>query len=106
MKRINPRHSTVTRRPAPPPPPATRSRPAAPKVRRSATPARTSKVIGRIIDPGERSLLDVVDNLLNSGVMLNADLMLALANVDLVYVRLSALLCAADRVFPDTPAPR
>ena len=30
--------------------------------------------------------------------MLNADLILALANVDLVYVRLSALLCAADRV--------
>jgi hypothetical protein len=32
--------------------------------------------------------------------MLNADLVLALANVDLVYVRLSALLCAADRVLP------
>ena len=30
----------------------------------------------------------------------NADLILALADVDLVYVRLSALLCAADRVWP------
>ena len=30
--------------------------------------------------------------------MLNADLILALADVDLVYIRLSALLCAADRV--------
>jgi len=30
--------------------------------------------------------------------MLHADLILALANVDLVYVRLSALLCAADRI--------
>lgn len=43
-------------------------------------------------------MLDLIDNLLNKGVMLNADLILALANVDLVYVRLSALLCAADRV--------
>ena len=32
--------------------------------------------------------------------MLNAELILALADVDLVYIRLSALLCAADRVLP------
>jgi hypothetical protein len=58
------------------------------------------RAVARIIDEGDRSLLDVVDNLLNSGVMLNADLTLALADVDLVYVRLSALLCAADRIQP------
>ena len=46
----------------------------------------------------ESSLVDVIDNLLNRGVVLNADLILALADVDLVYVRLSALLCAADRL--------
>lgn len=61
--------------------------------------------VARIVETGDRSLLDVVDNLLNSGVMLNADLMLALANVDLVYVRLSAILCAADRLLPPEPAP-
>ena len=44
--------------------------------------------------------MDVIDNLLTRGVVLNADLILALADVDLVYVRLSALLCAADRVWP------
>jgi hypothetical protein len=42
----------------------------------------------------------VLDSLLNQGVMLNADIVLALADVDLVYLRLSALLCAADRVLP------
>ena len=47
----------------------------------------------------ETSLLDVLDSLLNKGVVLNADIILALANVDLVYLRLSALLCAADRIF-------
>jgi hypothetical protein len=54
--------------------------------------------VGHIIDQDQASVLDLIDNMLNKGVMLNADLILALANVDLVYVRLSALLCAADRV--------
>lgn len=45
--------------------------------------------------------MDVIDNLLNRGVVLNADMILALADIDLIYIRLSALLCAADRVFPE-----
>ena len=52
----------------------------------------------RLIDADDSTLLDVIDNLLSKGAVLNADLVLALANVDLVYVRLSALLCAADRI--------
>jgi hypothetical protein len=56
--------------------------------------------VGRIISDEEGSLLDLIDNLLSKGVMLNADLILALADVDLIYIRLSALLCAADRVLP------
>jgi gas vesicle structural protein len=55
----------------------------------------------RILDTGETSLLDVVDNALNKGVVLSGDLTLALAQVDLVYARLSLLLCAADRVLPN-----
>jgi hypothetical protein len=56
--------------------------------------------VARIIDTSDASLLDVLDNLLNQGVVLNAEMILALANVDLVFVRLSALLCAADRILP------
>jgi hypothetical protein len=41
-----------------------------------------------------------VDNVLNKGVMATGDVVLSLADVDLVYLRLSALLCAADRVLP------
>ena len=52
------------------------------------------------MDDAEATLLDLIDNLLSKGVMLNADVILALANVDLVYLRLSALLCAADRLLP------
>ena len=75
-----------------------------PKLRAAHPPAPKpvlpKSVVARIVDDSERSLVDVIDNLLNQGVMLNADIILALANVDLVYLRLSALLCAADRVLP------
>jgi hypothetical protein len=65
-----------------------------------STVAPPNRQVGRIIDEDESSLLDLLDNLLSKGVMLNADLILALADVDLVYIRLSALLCGADRVQP------
>ena len=53
-----------------------------------------------ILGAEDASLLDIVDNLLNKGVVLNGDLTIALAQVDLVYARLSLLLSAADRVLP------
>lgn len=86
------RHTTVL--PAPPRPP----RPALPprRVRAARVPAR--RKTARTVH-SETSLLDVLDSLLNKGVVLNADIVLALADVDLIYLRLSALLCAADRIF-------
>ena len=48
----------------------------------------------------ENSLLDLVDNLLNQGVVIHGEVVLGLAGVDLIYLQLSALLCAADRVLP------
>jgi hypothetical protein len=62
-------------------------------------PVSPKRQVARILDD-DATLLDLIDNLLSKGVMLTADLVLALANVDLVYIRLSALLCAADRVLP------
>lgn len=49
----------------------------------------------------DASLLDIVDNVLNKGVVLSGDITIALAQVDSVYARLSLLLCAADRVLPN-----
>jgi len=49
---------------------------------------------------GSGSLLDLLDHVLNQGVVLGGELVLGLANVDLVYARLWVLLCAADRVLP------
>lgn len=90
------KHDALPRRVEHPPPPRRQEHP-----RLVASPRRPrppNRQAARIIDEGERSLVDVLDSLLNQGVVLNADLILALANVDLVYVRLSALLCAADRI--------
>jgi hypothetical protein len=81
------------------PPRAARPRPA-PRVPTPRPPQR--RELARIFESSETSLVDVIDNLLNRGVVLNADIILALADVDLVYLRLSALLCAADRVLPDS----
>jgi hypothetical protein len=54
----------------------------------------------QIIESPETTLLDLLDRLLDKGVVATGDLMLGVAGVDLVYVRLSALACAADRVLP------
>lgn len=53
-----------------------------------------------VLGPDDTSLLDLVDNVLNNGVVLSGDVTISLAHVDLVYARLSLLLCAADRVLP------
>ena len=58
---------------------------------------RTS-LAARILESDEATLLDVVDNALTKGVVLSGDLTLGLAQVDLVFARLSLLLCAADRL--------
>ena len=53
-----------------------------------------------LLEGTENSLLDLVDNLLNQGVVLTGEVVLGLAGVDLIYLRLSVILCAADRLLP------
>jgi gas vesicle structural protein len=55
-------------------------------------------VPAQVLDPPESTVLDVIDSLLNKGVMANGDVTLGVAGVDLIYLRLSSILCAADRV--------
>lgn len=89
------RLSTVTRNPPPRSAP-----PVSPNPRTAPAYRPPGRQVARIVDDADSSLLDVLDNLLNRGVVLNAEIILALADVDLVYLRLSALLCAADRLLP------
>ena len=58
----------------------------------------------RVLGTEDASLLDIVDNVLNKGVVLSGDVTIGLAQVDLIYAQLSVLLCAADRVLPDEDA--
>ena len=67
---------------------------------------RQPTVAEQLFETSEGSLLDVVDHLLNKGVVASGDVTLGVAGVDLVYLRLSALLCAADRVLPRNPESR
>ena len=50
-------------------------------------------------DDGDDQLVlgDLLDHLLNKGVVIQAEVVLSLAGVDLVYLRLQAMLSAADR---------
>jgi hypothetical protein len=59
-----------------------------------------SSVAEQVLADDASTLLDVVDHALTKGVVLTGDLTIALAHVDLIYVRVSLLLCAADRVLP------
>jgi len=53
-----------------------------------------------ILEGADQSLLDVIDHVLNKGVLVTGEAILGVAGVDLIYLRLDALLCAADRVQP------
>ena len=69
--------------------------------RPALSPRRRARRTGRTRPPDQdASLLDIVDHVLTKGVVVSGDVVLALADVDLVYLRLSALLCAADRLTP------
>src|SRR5207237_4955043 len=66
--------------------------------RRTSDHVRTSSE--QVLDAPDQTLLDVLDQLLNKGVMLTGDVTLGVAGVDLIYLRLSSILCAVDRVLP------
>lgn len=58
----------------------------------------------QLLDSPDSTMLDLLDRLLDKGVMTTGDVTLGVAGVDLIFLRLSALLCAADRLMPIRPA--
>jgi hypothetical protein len=74
---------------------------------RALKPPNPSSVANHVLGTPESSVLELIDSLLNKGVMANGDVTLGVAGIDLIYLRLSAILCAADRVLPpSSPAPK
>ena len=62
------------------------------------SPARVKAAERALFADADATLLDLVDNILTKGVVIDAEVVLGLAGVDLVYVRLSALVSAADKL--------
>ena len=58
-----------------------------------------------IIEHADASLLEIIDHVLNKGVMIRGEVILGVAGVDLIYLRLEALLCAAEKLLPKGKAP-
>jgi len=65
--------------------------------------AKHETVADIVLETPDSTVLDVIDELLNKGVMATGDLTLGVAGIDLIYLRLSSILCAADRVLPRDP---
>ena len=63
---------------------------------RAKPPSRAETA--RLLEEADASLLDLVDNVLTKGVVIDGEIVLGLAGVDLIYLRLGAILCAADRI--------
>jgi len=75
-----------------------------PRRARASTRARKNSLRPPLVK--SQSLLDVVDTLIDKGLALDAEVVLGLANIDLVYLRVGALLAAADRVLATKPGRR
>jgi hypothetical protein len=65
---------------------------------------RPVTIVDSVLETPESTVLDLIDELLNKGVMATGDVTLGVAGIDLIYLRLSTLLCAADRVLPRDPS--
>jgi len=69
--------------------------------RREASRARQHQGVSRALRDREVSLLDLVDRLLDGGVVIHGDITLAVADVDLLYVGLRALVSSVETIERD-----
>jgi hypothetical protein len=72
---------------------------------RAATSERRSSAAERARREREVSLLDMIDRLLAGGVVVHGDITLAVADVDLLYVGLRAVIASVDKVERDLIGP-
>ena len=69
--------------------------------RRDASKRRQEAGVSRALRDRDVSLLDLVDRLLDGGVVIHGDITLAVADVDLVYVGLRALISSVETIERD-----
>jgi hypothetical protein len=71
------------------------------RARREASRERQERGVSRALRDRDVSLLDLVDRLLDGGVVIHGDITLAVADVDLVYVGLRALISSVETIERD-----
>jgi hypothetical protein len=71
------------------------------RARRDASRERQQQGVSRALRDRDVSLLDLVDRLLDGGVVIHGDITLAVADVDLVYVGLRALISSVETIERD-----
>jgi hypothetical protein len=69
--------------------------------RNEASRERQERGVSRALRDRDVSLLDLVDRLLDGGVVIHGDITLAVADVDLVYVGLRALIASVETIERD-----
>jgi gas vesicle structural protein len=71
------------------------------EARREASRERQHEGVSRALHGRDVSLLDLVDRLLDGGVVIHGDITLAVADVDLLYVGLRALVSSVETIERD-----
>ena len=71
---------------------------AASKARRDAAQERNRANLKRTRRANQASLVDLVDRLLDGGVVIHGDITIAVADVDLIYVGLRALVSSVENM--------
>jgi hypothetical protein len=72
------------------------------QARREASRERQERGVSRALHGRDVSLLDLVDRLLAGGVVIHGDITLAVADVDLIYVGLRALISSVETLERET----
>jgi hypothetical protein len=71
------------------------------RARTDASLERQHKNINRALHGRDVSLLDLIDRLLDGGVVIHGDITLAVADVDLLYVGLRAMVASVETIERD-----
>jgi hypothetical protein len=58
-----------------------------------------NNLLAGIIGQDEASLLDILDHVLNAGVVIHGSLIISLAGVDLIYLGLNVVLTSVETAF-------
>jgi len=66
----------------------------------------TNVVIGSADENDESTLLDLLDHVLSTGVVIRGSLIISLAGVDLVYLGLDVILSSVETAFRQLPQAR